>query len=317
MAILTQTDNPILWQEVTHQERSASRWMHWSQIGGITGVIVILLVIPWLLFSTDNGYPVTQYALYATWIVHTVVAVRAIVAGANAISREHVGQTWDALTLTGVSARRILFGKWRAALRRVRGWMLMLGVVRLVMLPVFTMAMLKTYAWYMCGGYNSGYNSARYYCQLDSDFALVPWAIVLAVVMTVALTILDVLACTALGLAASAITRRGTVAGLAAILIRFTPVLLFGSMTRYAIGVFSWRWWLFTPFALADGGTSPLMQLVMPVIPWTNGRHVYALSGLGLSALSIVIFLVVSFVAALVAIRRTGALPQAKRRTAA
>ena len=71
----------------------------------------------------------------------------------------------------------------------------------------------------------------------------VAWAVPLAVVMTVVLTVLEVLCCTALGLAASAVTRRGTTAAISAILIRFTPVILFAGMTRYEVGGFSWRWW--------------------------------------------------------------------------
>src|SRR5262249_20352187 len=137
----------------------------------------------------------------------------------------------------------------------------------------------------------------------------VPWAAVLAVLMTVVLTLIDVLCCTALGLAASALTRRGSTAAMLAILVRFIPVMLFGAFTRYEIGNFSYRWWGYTPFALADGGTSPIMRLVLPLIPWTRNQHLDAVPGVALSLLMIGGFLLLALLIAWVAIRRTGALP--------
>jgi len=307
MALLAQTDNPVLWQEITHQERSAPRWMRWNQALAVIALGLIAVVV-WTTFEQTNGYPAMQIALYATWIVHAAVALRAIVAGANAISREHVGLTWDALMLTGLSARLIFLGKWRAALYRIRGWMVLLGVVRLAMLPVYFVALIKTYASVMCGPY---YGSS-YYCASDTEFSWVPWATILAVAMTVALTILDVLCCTALGLAASAIARRGSLAALAAILVRFTPVLLFGAFTRHEIGMFSWRWWNFTPFALADGGTTPILRLALPLLPWTQNQHIQAVPGAFLSAVMLGGIMICSIVGAITAIRRTGALPHGK-----
>jgi ABC-type transport system involved in multi-copper enzyme maturation permease subunit len=235
MAILARLDNPVLWQEFTHQERTAPRWMRRSQLLGIGAIVLILVGVP-LTLQNDNAYPTMQLALFVTWVVHAAVALRAIVAGANAISREHVGQTWDALTLTRVTDRQILLGKWRAALWRVRGWMVALGVVRLAMLPVFMIGLVKTFAWYMCGQYTyTQYSGSSPYCS-NVEMSWVPWAAVLAVVMTVVLTLLDVLCCTALGLAASALTRRGSTAAMVAILVRFTPVLLFGAFTRDTAG---------------------------------------------------------------------------------
>src|SRR5438128_2332293 len=135
MAILTRVDNPILWQEVTHQERSIPRWM---QRIGVLGIILLASALLYTFTTLSKiDAPTREVALIVIWIVHSATAVRAIVAGANTISREHVGLTWDALVLTGVSARLILLGKWRAALWRVRGWALALGVVRLAMLPLF------------------------------------------------------------------------------------------------------------------------------------------------------------------------------------
>jgi len=122
-----------------------------------------------------------------------------------------------------------------------------------------------------------------------------------------------VLCCTALGLAASAVVRRGSLATAIAISIRFIPVILFAAFTRYDIGAApSYRLLRYTPFALADGGTSPLYQLVLPLMPWTQGRHVEALPGLVYATALIVVLLVLALVVAFVAIRLTGALPHPK-----
>src|SRR5688572_27134370 len=161
MAVLTRVGNPILWQEFTHQVRSGPRWMRWGSVFGILLAASAILYTLSTLSKIDA--PTRELALIIIWIIHSATAVRAIVAGANTISREHVGQTWDALVLTGVSARRILFGKWRAALWRVRGWTLMLGIVRLVMLPVFVLALINRFIYRNAYQYNASYSSNGYY----------------------------------------------------------------------------------------------------------------------------------------------------------
>jgi hypothetical protein len=176
------------------------------------------------------------------------------------------------------------------------------------MLPIFVMAFLNRVAFWRFGQYS--YSMDYYEYEVD----WLPWAVILSVVMTVVLTLLDVLCCTALGLAASAVFRRGSMAAMAAILIRFTPVTLFAALTRYEIGTApTWRVMRFTPFALADGGTAPLYQLVLPVMSWTRGRHEEALPGLLLATGLIVVLVIVALVVAFVAIRRTGALPHQKQ----
>src|SRR5205814_1016676 len=102
---------------------------------------------------------------------------------------------------------------------------------------------------------------------------------------------------------------RGTTAAISAILIRFTPVILFAGMTRYEVGGFSWRWWRYMPFTIADGGTTPVMRLVLPLMPWTYEQHEAALPGLFLSTLLILVLLGASLAAGVLIVRHTGALP--------
>jgi hypothetical protein len=67
--------------------------------------------------------------------------------------------------------------------------------------------------------------------------------------------------------------------------------------------------------ALADSGTAPLYQLVMPMFPWWQGRQLQwmAIDGLILATLLLVALLAASLVMTWVALRHTGALPQTKQ----
>src|SRR3954470_16668025 len=172
MAVLAQDNNPIVWQEFNHQQRSTLRFIHYRWLGPL----LLILMLGGTIYSLNwLDFPTREVGIYMIWIVNTAVTIRALAAGSNAISREHVGQTWDALVLTGVSARKILFGKWTAALRRVAPWMLALGAIRLVMLPVFIMALVNRFAWrisvYNTQNGSSGYS---YYAPTLPDMQWVP-----------------------------------------------------------------------------------------------------------------------------------------------
>lgn len=308
---LAALDNPILWQERIHQ---AARSTHLARYGVLVGLGIGALLIgmtAWLLVTGD-GYTAMQIALFVVWGMQTVTMMRAIIAGATIISREHVSQTWDALVMTGVSARRLLFGKWRAALHAVRGWMLTLGVVRLAMLPIFSIGIMKIYAIVTYGRYSTVSSYRASAVQID----WVPWAWILAVVASVGVTLLEVLCCTAVGMAASAVTRRPIAAAVWAITVRFFPVIAFSAFMRYRMGVtYFWRWWGETPFSLSDAGTSALMVMALPDMPWTRNDHTYVLPGLLLALAMLVIMTGVALLVTRAAIRRDGALRSPGRMT--
>jgi hypothetical protein len=273
------------------------------------GVLVVGLVLAGVALTLrDITGPTRELALITIWIVHALTAARCVAAGANAISREHVGQTWDTLILTGVSARHILLGKWEGVLRLSAPWIVLLGTVRLVMIPIFMFALINRFAW-RAGSVTSysGYG-------VLASVGWVPWAALLAVAMTILLTILEVLACTAVGLAASALVRRGWLALIAALIVRFTPVALFAAFTRYEVGAApSWRVLRFPYLGLADGGTAPLYQLSLPLTGWTQDAHAGALPGLLMVVLLLAGLTVGGLLAAWWAIRRDGALPHQPR----
>jgi ABC-type transport system involved in multi-copper enzyme maturation permease subunit len=308
MALLTQVNNPVLWQENTHQDRGMKRWRkRWWWIG----YLIVIMLIGFVASSLqDLRYGTRETAMLVIWVIHATAAIFAIVAGANVISREHVGATWDALVLTGVSARQIMWGKYKAALRRAAGWLLLLGITRLAMIPIYIYALMNRFAWYF--NYNS-YGNSRYY---DSDYQveieLLAGAAILCVVGTVVLTVLEIMACAALGVAASALTKRGGLAIIMAITVRFIPVAVFAGFTFYEYRdspYRGWRWWRYTPFSFADAGSSALYQLSLPVINWTRGRHAEALPGLFMASGMLVFLLAASLLVAWYCIRRSGALP--------
>lgn len=304
MVVLSRYANPIEWQERRHQGRSVPNYLRrwWLFIPVLAGVIGLLT-----LTLRDISSPTRDLAIYTIWIVHGLVAARAIAAGANAISREHTGLTWDALVLTGISVREILLGKWLATLHQTAPWILLLGATRLAMLPIFMLSFLNRFAWRMT------YSNTAYvpYGATTPYVDWVAWAAVAAVIITVVLTVLEVMTCTALGLAASAITRRGSLALMSAFVVRFTPVVIFAGFTRYEVGnAPSWRLLRFPALGLADSGSAALYQLVLPYTPWTANTHGDALPGLFMVAILLGVILAGSLLAAWWAIQANGALPE-------
>jgi ABC-type transport system involved in multi-copper enzyme maturation permease subunit len=306
MLTLTRFANPIEWQETNHQRHSIPIVIRrWWLLAPLSLAMVMTLVA---LTLRDVSSPTRDLAIYVIWIVHAITAARAIAAGANAVSREHTGKTWDALVLTGVSDRRILWGKWLGVLHRVAPWMLALGVVRLVMLPILMLALTNRYAFWTMYRYPN--NSAYYNTAELPAVSWVPWAMLVAVIMTVLLTVLEVMSCTALGLAASAVTKRGWLAMIGAMVIRCFPVILFAVFTRYEVGPApSWRILRFPALSLADSGSSSLYQLILPLISWTRDTHIGAVGPLLLTTLLLVTVLAISLLVAWTSIRRAGALP--------
>lgn len=307
MAVLTRPVipvNPIEWQEIRFQQKNVSAFLR--RYRWMLPVALIVLTLMVILSLRDITFPTRNVGIYLIWIVHALVVARAIAAGANAISREHVGKTWDVLVLTGVSTRQILLGKWLAVMRQVAPWTLALATLRLVMIPVFMLSLVNRFAWRAVTMGSTYYNSGMY------DMPIIDWrpeSALLAVLMTVGITILEVMACTAIGLAASAITRKGWIAMITAFLVRFAPVMIFAAFTQYEVGDQpSWRVLSFTPLSLADSGTSTLYLLSLPLTSRTFFLHGHALAGLSLAASLLIAFLIASLWLTNRAIRQSGAL---------
>jgi hypothetical protein len=307
MTALVQRANPIEWQEVKLQQRRIPAFVcRWWLFIPVT-LTLVFIGIALTLSEIDN--PTRDLAIHAIWIFHIITVIRALVAGSTSISREHAGRTWEPLIMTGISARHILLGKWLGVLHLLSPWMLGLGALRLMMLPVLMLAFVNRYAWWSYARTASYYTSSGelYYREIS----WVGWAALLAVGMTLVLTALEVMSSAAVGVAASAVLRHSALAMIAALCVRFLPVFVFVLVTRQQVGMGpSWRILRATPLAVADGGSAALYQLVLPYTTWTTTAHVNALSGILLATALLTILLIVALVVAWAAIRRSGALPQ-------
>jgi ABC-type transport system involved in multi-copper enzyme maturation permease subunit len=311
MLVLTRSSNPVERIETKYQQRHipavVRRW--WLVAPVILGAVIIGILLT--LREIDN--PTRDLAIYAIWLVQIITAARALAAGASAISREHHERTWDTLVMTGISARQILLGKLLGVMYRVAPWMFALGAMRLIMLPVLMLAFVNRVAYWVVG---NGNNYSYYSNGIDylPTISWVAWAAMLAVVMTVVLTMLDALCCAAIGLAASAVTRRSWLALIAAFCVRFAPVVIFGLFSRSQMGnfLFLGRILRYPPLALADGGSGALYQLVVPVTNRAWLVQTDALPGLAMTTGLFLSLLGASLVVAWAAIRASGALPKPK-----
>jgi len=67
MAAFTRPENPIVWQELIHQQRNAPRFVRrWWMLGPLIIVLMIGLVASTL---TQIDYPTRELGIYMIWIV--------------------------------------------------------------------------------------------------------------------------------------------------------------------------------------------------------------------------------------------------------
>src|SRR5258708_26682908 len=144
MLPLTRIKNPIVWQELSHQHRATTRRL--SRLRLLAPILLCLMFVGVALTLSNIDYPTRELGICAIYLVHILTALRALDAGANAISREHASQTWDALILTGVNARQILFGKWRAGVGHRPARVVELGAILPAALPAFLLRLTNLYA---------------------------------------------------------------------------------------------------------------------------------------------------------------------------
>ncbi len=152
MASLSQvlTDNPIVQAELNHQQRSTPthKWRRWRTLYEL-GLAVALLSSVALLIAPQvvplTGIPAGDLNdLLRGWfgmvvillgglimIHHLAFAVAGLQLASTSIAREKQGRTWESLLLTGVDARRIVYGKWWATMRTLLAVYLPMLLMRL------------------------------------------------------------------------------------------------------------------------------------------------------------------------------------------
>lgn len=132
----TLSDNPIARAELTHQQRTVldHKWRRWPVIFGVglgaallstAGLLVAsplsdLLGVPFdELDEALRGWFSTVTVLMAALLTshHLSFSSAALQVASTAIAREKQARTWEDLLLTGVDARKIIYGKWWATAR--------------------------------------------------------------------------------------------------------------------------------------------------------------------------------------------------------
>jgi hypothetical protein len=143
--------NPIYWRELHYQKYAVSRLV---QIIDSVGIVVLTLCLACILVAvmvnrveryTSNwllpNWELMKSAQLMSWAIHVLCVGRAIIAGMDVIRRD---QNWDDLILANISSGRFLFGKWRAAIYQMRGWLLALGLIQLTLIGVMLTSHLLT-----------------------------------------------------------------------------------------------------------------------------------------------------------------------------
>jgi len=269
MNLLSRWDNPIFRRELIRLKRQVKGHQRRSLLIILLMSSILLLLLALLLWMYPSGYG-QQYIwmffpAWALWVVYAITVLQTIIASVGILGAEYIDQTWEPLVITGINVRRILLGNWLAAIHRIRGWLFFLTIARIAVLPVYVLVSVKV-ASAECG-------ASGFHCIWQPP-TLSAWA--LAIGITILLTILDILCCSMIGLAAITITRNSGFAAILAIVLRFSPLFIFLASGFDADNF--WSWWISPPFALVDGGTAPAVQLIMPLRPdWIHFNPLFGL----------------------------------------
>jgi hypothetical protein len=297
---LARWDNPIFRREMIRLERRtvAHRWRSAAIILSLISILGMLFALLLWMYPSPYGqsYIWMFFPAWSTWVIYAITVLQAIVASTSILG-EFTQQTWEQLIVTGISVRRILFGNWLAALHRIRGWLFFLIIARIAVLPIYLLVSVKV-ALPVC---------SYAICVLQPPAPLSIWFV--AIGITVVLTILDILCCSLIGLAASAITGNSRFAAVFAILVRFSPLVVFLAFGFNDLNF--WEWWASPPFALVDGGTAPAVQLIMPLS--LSDVHFEPFLGLLLITSALTLIFLAMLSATLVILRINGASAQPVR----
>ncbi len=253
---------------------------------GIVAVslLLALLLIPVMVdnvtVNDPTGPTMFQLSQLVIWIMYIATVIRAVIAGASSISHDTYSVVWDELKVTGISERRFLLGKWWAAFYQMRGWIVALGIIRLALVCLwmveyvifmYRMILLPCY-------YEVTHHASSPRCAIEIGYRAFDYAgwqkwsplfIPASVGSVVALTVFELMASTAVGIAAGLLLRHRSRAMLGGIFVRFLPIVTFSlwpnvySSAYYipASYIWAWRWLEYTWFSLADDGMTGVMRM--------------------------------------------------------
>jgi hypothetical protein len=244
--------NPIQRIEYNHQMRQQATGWRGQVRAFLDGILVVMAAFAILLCLTDTfgldrtSRPAqvvnTAMLIFVVFVVvqHFVTMLRTLALSSNSIVRERERQSWDLLVLTGIDGREVVRGKWAATVQRQWKYYLFLGMLRA-----------GAAIWW---GYNNSANRNWIY-NTQTDYTIITptvWHILLAVVIILLLTQMNLLYTAAVGVRASVPSERATGAIIRAILHRFIGPLALVLVTGIVGALISG--WLFTWGSSAFGG---------------------------------------------------------------
>lgn len=110
-------DNPIAKREYTSALRQRGK-RFWQLMFCLTG---LLLAAPFIAGFVTPIYPKLSFILVVLFLLNIIayplVVLKALTLTSSSVSKERNRKTWELFQLTGVSTRRVVFGKLAAALR--------------------------------------------------------------------------------------------------------------------------------------------------------------------------------------------------------
>ncbi len=158
---LIDTSNPIVGAEFRHQRFVIRR----GRTGGLWILIAIAMLVPSFLMSIwltigafvlpyrdivsgviglSNGFWVMLMVIMSL-AMYMVVTLMTMGLSGNSIGREKRGHTWDHLRMTNLPPQKIIWGKWWASLKALRGDHLMLTLLRFGIVAGWLIA---SYTWF-------------------------------------------------------------------------------------------------------------------------------------------------------------------------
>src|SRR5215470_18831977 len=106
--------DPLFQRELLYQQRMAARWLRRDNLAAVAIALLLVILVAYTVpySAALNRYSMYYYTImvaeFTVWIFHALVVIRMVLISSSMITREHVGQNWDLLVLTGISARRII-----------------------------------------------------------------------------------------------------------------------------------------------------------------------------------------------------------------
>lgn len=142
MNLLGHLENPVARRELAYQRRTADlssmKRLRWLYRVIYYPALALALLIFWSEFEaalqpgeTASAamvlHTVVIFTLVAAVLMHLFLLMQTLVRAATSIAREKQAGTWEDLLMTGTTARRLVIGKWWATLRGLfNGYLLLI-----------------------------------------------------------------------------------------------------------------------------------------------------------------------------------------------